>query len=542
MERRHNAGMHENIFNKIRREEFINFNSDKLSDFFENQKTVSEKLINDYISLKNNLDLIKKENEELRLINKELEDKVIIINNQNIKLRNKLFGKSSEKSNKNKDTKSADNQISENKNKKKKRRDKVKLLPSERYPDAPLIERDIEFEKLPTCACCQEEMRDSGMTEDSEYITVIPKKIIIIRQLRHKYRCAKCHGDIKTAPCPKRIIPGSSYGDDIIIDVAMSKYNDLIPIERYASIAGREGLKDLPANSLVDTTHGLADIAEDAYHMVGEECLSSENLNADETSHKMLEEHGDKSWYLWGFSTPESCYFEIHNTRSGDISSDFLSKSKCLYLISDAYSGYAKSVNDTNKIREKLGLAKIKNVYCNAHCRRYFKDAIKNFPEEVKYFIDQYKNIYKLDSEGKADIFVMAQKRAEMKPLFEEMKNKSEEFLSSVSDKSELAKAIKYLLNNYEELTLFLTNPTLPIDNNSQERLLRSPVIGRKTWYGTHSKRGAKTAAILFTLVESCKLNNINPREYFKRLVQHIHDGKGAFTPKQYKSMEWDSC
>ena len=65
MERRHNAGMHENIFNKIRREEFINFNSDKLSDFFENQKTVSEKLINDYISLKNNIDLIKKENEEL---------------------------------------------------------------------------------------------------------------------------------------------------------------------------------------------------------------------------------------------------------------------------------------------------------------------------------------------------------------------------------------------------------------------------------------------------------------------------------------------
>jgi hypothetical protein len=63
---------------------------------------------------------------------------------------------------------------------------------------------------------------------------------------------------------------------------------------------------------------------------------------------------------------------------------------------------------------------------------------------------------------------------------------------------------------------------------------MRNPVIGRKTWYGTHSKRGSKTAVIIFSLVESCKLNNINPRIYFKDLVQAIHQGKAAFTPAEY--------
>ena len=79
-----------------------------------------------------------------------------------------------------------------------------------------------------------------------------------------------------------------------------------------------------------------------------------------------------------------------------------------------------------------------------------------------------------------------------------------------------------YFLKNYDGLTRFLINSELPIDNNPAERLLRSPVVGRKTWYGTHSKRGAETSAILFSLVGSCKLNQINPREYFKKLAKNI--------------------
>ena len=110
--------------------------------------------------------------------------------------------------------------------------------------------------------------------------------------------------------------------------------------------------------------------------------------------------------------------------------------------------------------------------------------------------------------------------------------------LAAVPSKSAIGKALAYFLENYEGLTRFLADPALPIDNNAQERLLRNPVIGRKTWYGTHSKRGARTAAILFSLVESCKLNGVNPREYFKCLVQDLHLKKSAYSPYQFKSAQ----
>ena len=100
------------------------------------------------------------------------------------------------------------------------------------------------------------------------------------------------------------------------------------------------------------------------------------------------------------------------------------------------------------------------------------------------------------------------------------------------------AKALKYFLTNYAGLTLFLDEVDVPIDNNSQERLLRNHVVGRKTWYGTHSERGSLTAAILFTLVETCKLNHVNPREYFKQLVQDLHDGLDPQTPLEFKQTQ----
>ena len=84
-------------------------------------------------------------------------------------------------------------------------------------------------------------------------------------------------------------------------------------------------------------------------------------------------------------------------------------------------------------------------------------------------------------------------------------------------------------------LTLFLADAEVPIDNNPQERLLRNHVIGRKTWYGTHSKRGAKTAGVLFSLVETCKMNEVNPREYFNALVTEMLKGLAPFTPAEFK-------
>ncbi len=378
-------------------------------------------------------------------------------------------------------------------------------------------------------------MKDSGMTEDSEYLTVIPRQYIVIRQKRHKYCCGRCHGPLKTAPAPKRITPGSSLSDDLAVDVAMSKYCDLIPIERYANMAAREGLKDLPPQSLIEATHNLADFVKPAYEKVKAEALQSKVLHGDETPHRMLEGDEKSNWYLWGFSNAKASYFDIRDTRSGDVASELLSQSQCEFLVSDVFSGYAKAVREANEFRRERSLKEIKNVYCNSHARRKFKDAKEKFPE-AQYFVDQYKQIYQLEAQIKEKPPDEVLKiRSQMIPIFESIKLKALEDYASYPAKSSLGKAFRYLLKNYQELTLFTKNVQLPIDNNSQERLLRNPVIGRKTWYGTHSKKGAETAAILFSLVESCKLNKVNPREYFKNLVHDLLAGKPPYTPGSLK-------
>ena len=473
--------------------------------------------------------IVTKDNTRLRSLNEELKQKSLLIEDQYIIIKNKLFGKSSERSSKNSEGKAN----GESKDKKKK-----VLLPSERYPNSPLIERHITLDKMPECSCCGSTMQDSGLTEESEYLTKIPAQYYVVVQIRHKYGCNKCHGDIKTAPVPPRIKEGSSYSDELMIDVAVSKYCDLIPIERQAKMAGREGLMALPPQSLIESSHYVADFLKSAYARLRDEVLRALVLNADETPHRMLEGDKKNNWFLWGFSTPRSSYFECHDTRSGDVASQLLIRSNCVFLVSDVYTGYAKAVRETNELRAKLGLPPITHVYCNAHARRYFKQAGEGFPEEARFYLNQYRKIYRLEKLAKNNPDKRAKIRERIRKYFEKIRDKCISDIGAYSNKSKLGKAMGYFLKNYEGLTRFINNTDLPIDNNSQERLLRSPVIGRKTWYGTHSKRGAETAAILFSLVESCKLNKVNPREYFKNLVQDLHQGKKAYTPSEYKDLQ----
>ena len=419
-------------------------------------------------------------------------------------------------------------------------------LPSEKYPKASIMEQDIELQSPPDCPFCGESMEDSGMTENSEQLTLVPKKFFIIRQKRHKYRCAHCHGCTKTAPTPPRINAKSFYSDEMMLDVSLSKYYDLISVERYSAMAESRGLQGIPPQSLIDLTYHVSDFVKGAYEQLKGEIQSSQVLHSDEASHKMLERNEKKNegkiWYLWGFSNLKASFFDIHNTRSGDVSSKVLKTSRCEYLVSDVLSGYHKTVKQVNdEYRKPKDLPLMRNVYCNASARRKFKDAIvanKEFSDEARYFVDIYKKIYRLEKCAKGrPSNRMLRVRGFMELLFEQMKTKAMDMeqVGGYSSKSSIGKAISYFLSNYEGLTLFLKNSDLPIDNNAQKKQLRSSMMERKTWYGTQSKKEAQTASILFSLVESCKLNQVNPREYFKHLVKDLHGGKKPYTPYQYK-------
>jgi transposase len=407
--------------------------------------------------------------------------------------------------------------------------------PSQRYPNVPVREQVIAMDPVPGCTSCGKLMSDSGMTEDSEQLTVIPKKFEIVVNKRVKYRCS-CHSCITTAPAAARIVEGSSYSDEMILDVALSKYCDLIPIHRYVLMAARSGVSGLPQQSLIELTHELSDFVYPAYELLKAGVMKSRVLNADETPHKMLEGSDTKNWYLWGFSTPKLCFLECHDTRSGDVASEILQKSSCEVLVTDVYSGYPKATRVSNEIRKQSNLPLIRNANCNAHARRYFFKSWSSLFKEPEFYLDHYHEIYQLDGEAKgkpsAEILVLREK---MKTRFEAMKERAIAQEASYSEKSQYGKALRYFIKNYEGLTLFLAEADVPIDNNSQERLLRSPVVGRKTWYGTHSERGAKTAAVLFSLVETCKLSGVNPREYFNNLTKALLAGQTPFTPADIK-------
>lgn len=507
----------EQLFEEIPRHKFESLTKAELIEFNEAQARV--------------LKQFEKEIARLKAEKEKASQQSLLVDDKYIFLKKKFFGRSSEKEL----PTELDLQIPEDPKTNPKTR---VLLPSQRYPHLALEVEDLELKTPPTCGCCGSEAVDSGMYEVSESLTLDPREFYVRRTRRKKYRCGKCHGSIITTPVLPRITPGGSYADELIIDVAMSKYCDLVPIERYVSIAAREGVEGLPQNSLIETTHQLADVIAPAVNKILEtEIKTSLVLHVDDTRHRMLTKP-DKAHYLWGFSNKIASYFEVHGTRSGDVISELLKDSKCEYLVSDAFSGNNKSVRDTNEHRLEKNLNGIEQVYCNAHARRKFKEAREKMID-AQIYIDLYKKIYYLESQAieKPPDEALAV-RSQMRPLFEKIKSLCEENRDHFSSKSSIVEAMNYFTKNYAALIRFLDNAALPIDNNPQERLLRNPVIGRKTWYGTQTERGAKTNAIMFTIVESCKLNKINPREYLQNLVVSLLHNDEAITPNEFKKLK----
>lgn len=411
-------------------------------------------------------------------------------------------------------------------------------LPSERYPDIEVREDVIFPHKAPKCPCCHSIMKESGLFDVTEKLEVIPKRYYIQRNKRPKFNCGKCHGAIVNTPAPASIVPSSNYGDSVIIDVTVSKFCDLIPMERYSQIAYRNGLMGLPPQSLIGLTHLLADFLMPVYLKIKKEVLSSIVLLADETTHKMLEGDETRNWFLWGFFSTTASYFEAHNTRSGDVVFDFLKNSHAQFLVTDGYTGYDRAIK---KIKKECG-RDILEADCNAHAVRYFKEAATTWTEECATFLKLYGKIYDLEEQIKdgAEKISRADKlklRQQMAPIFNELKIKCEQALPSVMAESLFLKAINYFLNHFTGLTLCTNNLDIPIDNNHSERELRPSVVGRKTWYGTHSKRGALTMAIHFSIVGSCRASGVNPVSYYQWIVEQVHQGHEVLPPNEYSKL-----
>jgi transposase len=474
--------------------------------------------------------MLKKDLEEAILQNSELKSSAEQIEELLMLFRKMLFAQSSEKSPTDRSSANSTKGNSSSPG------NHGRKLPSERYPNVAIVEKLIAAETAPECPLCGDTMQDSGLREVTEQLNVVPRQFEILRLQKVKYRCCGCHQCLVTLR-DKRICPGSSFSDDFIIDVAISKYNDLVPIERYCEIAERDGLIDLAPHTLIGLTHKLAEFLMPAIALIKKALLAAAVLHADETPHRMLEGDKKQKWYLWGFCDGMNSYFEIHDTRSGEVASEFLEQSTCHTIVSDVYSGYAKAVRIVNAKRPAD--RQIFNAYCHAHSRRRFVEALSSFPEEAEKYIKIYQAVYKIEAENSGmPIEVRAESRLQIGQQFQQIIELGNKDIEKVSTRSSLASAIGYFIDNFQGLSRCVHLPEVPLDNNLQERELRRPVIGRKTWYGTHSKLGAETAARLFTVTQTCRLCGVNPREYISAVVKSILNNGPPFTPWEFKQMQ----
>lgn len=464
-----------------------------------------------------------------------------LLQQQNDQLRSKLYGRSSEQSARGKKLENGGKNSGNPKGGSPERT----RLPSERFPHAQVQEVTQEDPVPPMCDECAQPMTDSGMTEDpTEKIEYQSALLFITRTRRKKYHCKCCQCAPKTAVLPERIAPGSSIGDSLILQACISKFYDLIPTTRFSKILARSKAA-IAHTLLLKAQSWAAFMLTQVYVSIRHEILESRVILADETIHRQLEENnGNWRWYLWGFSNGSSLYFEIHDTRAGDVSIQFLMESVVLFLVSDAYSGYNRTVREVNEQRQIKGLPLLQWSACNDHGRRYFFYA-KEDPLAQKA-VDVYDEIYKI--ERKVQDLLKNPKYAEPEnsvealklrqtadPLFEQIHDLSCEILMDAPEKSLEETAAKYFINHEKGLTLFLRYLELPISNAPSERGLRDWVQLRKTSLGNHSLAGAQEAAIQLSVMCSCKMAEVNPQEYLDFTKLRYLSKQPLLTPAQYK-------
>lgn len=236
---------------------------------------------------------------------------------------------------------------------------------------------------------------------------------------------------------------------------------------------------DISDKLILAAHHKLARAYHPAYLMLKKEVQISKLNHADESPHRQLERNeGKANWYLWSFCTKTSVYFEIQNTRAGSVSIEFFKESKTTVLMSDAYSGYERTVREVNEYRASVGLPKLLSALCNDHARRYFKNIEEN--DLANKVLDFYEKIYSIESEVQNMIInpivdepVNSQEalklRQTMDPIFNEIYDISCEILMNHTSSSALGLAASYFLNHLPGLTLFMTDLDIPISNAPAE-------------------------------------------------------------------------
>jgi transposase len=376
--------------------------------------------------------------------------------------------------------------------------------------------------KQETCPDCGGKLKHLG--EDvSEMLEIEPARFKVIRQVRPKLACACCERIVQ-AEAPSRPIARGIAGPGLLAHVLVSKYGDHLPLYRQSEIYAREGV-ELDRSTLADWVSGTSQLFEPLVETLRRHVMGAQKLHADDTPVPVLAPGNGKTktGRLWtyvrddrpaGDQTPPAVWFAYTPDRKGEHPRAHLSKFQGT-LQADAYAGF-EQIYEGGRIQEAA---------CWAHVRRKFYDIqIAHKSPVAAEALERIGALYAVESDinGRSPEERRGVRNARSRPLLESLKQWLEETLVKLSKKSDTAIAVRYALGRWESLMRYCDDGHLEIDNNAAERALRAVALGRKNYLFAGSDRGGESAAAIYSLIGTEKLNGIDPESYLRNILSRI--------------------
>jgi transposase len=393
-------------------------------------------------------------------------------------------------------------------------------------PDATAAYHDVNAQ---ACGCtgCGGRLRLIGQ-DVSEQLEYVPARFKVIRHVRPKLACAACE-TIFQAAAPSRPIARGLAGPGLLAHVMVAKYCDHLPLYRQSGIYAREGVHIDRSTMAGWIEHG-DELLDQLVAALGRYMLAGSKVHADDTPVGVLDpgRGRTKTGRLWVYVRDDraaasdaapAVWFQYSPDRKGEHPQRHLASFNGV-LQADAYGGWGK-LYETGRVVEAA---------CWAHARRGFWDLHERLGRTPGTIAEQalrrIATLYAIEADirGQPPDERRRQRQARAGPMLDELQAWLGGMVGRVSAKSELATAIGYLLTRWQALTRYRDDGRIEIDNNAAERALRGVSLGRKNYLSMGSDAGGERAAAIYSLVETAKLNGLDPQAYLRDVLERIAD------------------
>ncbi|MHC4173429.1 MAG: IS66 family transposase [Planctomycetota bacterium] len=409
------------------------------------------------------------------------------------------------------------------------------------YSHLPVIENVFELDETvcPRCGCPYREDTFLG-TEDSELIEVevrAYRRKIRRKKYRKSCQCKEIPGII-TAPGPSKLIDKGKLGISVWVTLLLEKYLYQRPINRLLE-SFKDIEFDMAAGTIGDGLKKLAPLLEPVLQQIIQRNQTERHLHADETRWQVFEFiEGKQSyrWYMWVFVSNSTVVYILNPSRAASVLENHLKVVSVLILSVDRFPSYKSFAKD----RKDVVLA-----FCWTHVRRDFLDTANDFSELEAWamaWVDSIGEIFHLNNqrvEHEVDSPEFAQADQSLREALDAMKQQFESELTQAHLHPERAKRLNSLGEHWEGLMVFVDHPWIPMDNSEAERRMRIAALGRKNYYGSGSVWSGHFTACLFSIFQTLKLWNVNPRKWLTRYLQACADNRGQVPDDVMRFLPW---